>query len=202
MPKRSSDPESVRPPQPTGLRRRGIKKATFGNLFALLAIALVLLPFVTTLNEFLTRVIETTGFYSVIQSYVVPVITRMSVLVLRPFGINVQATTVGLLVNGASVRLSWNCLGWQSFVLLLVSLITGLQGPYTALSKLECVLTGVLGTFLVNLVRISGIVLMSVYISRVAALVFHDYGTNILIIAWLFFFWWYSFRFVLVRRRA
>lgn len=176
------------------------EKSTFSLLFASLAVLLVLLPFVTTFNELLTRIVENVGWYRAIQDYIVPILTRMVYLVLKPFGLNVSATNVGLLVNGASVRLSWNCLGWQSIILFLISLLTGLQGPYTKISKLECFLIGILGTFFVNLLRISGIVLISTYISRIAAIIFHDYGSNILIIIWLFFFWWFSFRFVLERQ--
>ena len=202
MPITEKDPDKVRPPKPAGLQRRTERKATFGNLFALLAVTLVLLPFVTTFNEFLTRVVEKSGFYMVIQGHVVPVLTRMMVLILSPLNIDVQATYRGLLVNGRSVRLSWNCLGWQSLVLLFISLITGLQGPYTLLSKFEVILTGFLGIFLMNLIRLSGIVVLSVYVSQVASLIFHDYFSNVMIIGWLFFFWWYSFKFVLVRKQT
>lgn len=190
----------IRPEKPKGLGRFEEKKETFGMLFAILAITLVLLPFVTTFNELLTRIVENTGAYRLIQNYIVPIESRMVALVLRPFNIEVAATKVGLIVNGASVRLSWNCLGWQSLVLIAISFLTGLQGPYTAISKIECILTGILGTFFVNLIRLSGVVLLSTYVSRIAAIIFHDYGSNLFLIFWLFGFWWYSFKFVLERK--
>lgn len=196
------DLDQLRPEKPRGLGRFEEKKETFGMLFAILAITLVLLPFVTTFNELLTRIVENTGAYRLIQNYIVPIESRMVALVLRPFNIQVAATKVGLIVNGASVRLSWNCLGWQSLILIAISFLTGLQGPYTLVSKIECVLTGVLGTFFVNLIRLSGVVLLSTYVSRIAAVIFHDYGSNLFLIFWLFFFWWYSFNFVLERKRV
>lgn len=196
------DLDAIRPPKPVGLERQSEKKAIFSMLFATLAVALVLLPFVTTFNEFLTRIVETTGFWKFIQNYVVPVETRMIAVILRPFNIDIAATRVGLLVNGASVRLSWNCLGWQSLILMAISFLTGLQGSYTLISKIECVLIGLLGTFFVNLFRLSGIVVLAAYVSRVAAVMFHDYGSTLMLIFWLFAFWWYSHKFVLERRRV
>jgi len=67
-------------------------------------------------------------------------------------GLETSVFPYGVIVNGVDIRITWNCLGWQSFLLFFVSLLVGLKGPYTKISKLEAVIVGLLGTFLMNIV--------------------------------------------------
>jgi len=178
-------------------------KSTFKTLFILLAMILLILPFITTFNEFLTSVVMKIRLYRLIQDFIVPYQVKMITVILRLFGITAYPglTTVSFgRVVGSSVEISWNCIGWQSLVLLVISLFTGLQGPYKIYTKLQTVLIGFLGTFLVNLIRITLVILITYYFGRLAGVVFHDYFSTIMIIAWLFFFWWFAFNFVLERR--
>lgn len=175
------------------------KRFVFGTLFAVLAVILAFLPFVTTFNEFLTRLVMKVKIYQFIQEFVVPWEARMIVVMLSPFNYKISATPYGLIVNDHLVRISWNCIGWQSLVLLLISFISGLQGSFKVSSKIQCVLFGILGTFLINLIRVAGVVILAMEVSKVASIVFHDYASTLFIIFWLFFFWWFSYRFILVR---
>lgn len=180
-----------------------LEKKTFKSLFLVLAVILLILPFVTTFNEFLTRVVMSIKFYRFIQDLVVPIQVKMITVILRMFGITAYPgiTTVSFgKAIGNSVEISWNCIGWQSLILLLISLFTGLQGPYKIQSKLQTVAIGFLGTFLMNLGRITIVILIAYYFGRVAGMVFHDYFSTIMTIAWLFFFWWFSFNYVLEKR--
>lgn len=175
-------------------------KSTFGTLFLLLAAVLLILPFITTFNEFLTSVVMKIKLYRLIQDLIVPYQVKMITVILRLFGMTVYPglTTVSFgRAIGQSVEISWNCIGWQSLILLIISLFTGLQGPYRIYSKFQTVVIGFLGTFLVNLIRITLVILITYYFGRLPGMIFHDYFSTIMIIAWLFFFWWFSFSFVL-----
>ena len=63
----------------------------------------------------------------------------------------------------------------------------GVGGLHTL--RLQVILAGLLGTVLVNLLRISAVGVLVVEVGRVPAQVFHDYGGTLLVMAWLFGFW-------------
>lgn len=176
-------------------------KSTFSIIFLILVITLMVLPFLTTFNEFLTALVYKIGWYRVIQDFLLPFETRMIVVVMQFFGQQAVASPSGISVlrDGAwqKILISWNCIGWQSVLVLGVTLLTGLQGPYTKASKLECLSIGILGTFLINILRISLVAILIVYINAIPATVAHDYFSAFILIIWLFFFWWFSYSFVL-----
>jgi len=181
------------------------QKRTFKLLLAGLAIILVALPFVTTFNSVLTEGINRIGLYHALQATVVPFESRLVVTTVRILGIPAFLAPVGekasfyLLKNKEyfPVQLQWNCLGWQSLLLLLLSFAVGFLGNFTRLSKMECVLIGFLGTFLVNILRMVFITVGIYYVNTVFALLIHDYFMALTTITWLFFFWWFSYGFVL-----
>lgn len=123
------------------------QKQTFKLLLAALAIMLVLLPFMTTLNELMTRVAESSRLYMAIQNVVVPWEVKMIGVLLSPFRFDFVAHPSGMTVNGRYVGITWNCIGWQGSLLLGITFLAGFQGSYTRLSKLQAVLIGILGTF-------------------------------------------------------
>ncbi|MFZ5366125.1 MAG: hypothetical protein ACOZBZ_02430 [Patescibacteria group bacterium] len=176
-------------------------KATFSTIFLILVITLMILPFLTTFNEFLTALIYKIGWYRVIQDFLLPFETRMIVVVVEILGQKAVAgiSTVSVLRDDVwqKIAISWNCIGWQSALVLFVTLLTGLQGPYTKVSKLECLAIGILGTFLINILRISLVAILIVYINAIPATVAHDYFSAFILILWLFFYWWFSYSFVL-----
>lgn len=182
-----------------------MEKSTFKLLFIVLALALLVLPLVTTFNEFLTRIVMKIEIYRVIQDFIVPLEAKWVTVFLRLVGIETMPTLTGIQIGklttlGNHVTISWNCIGWQSFILVLITLVTGLQGSYRAFSKIQTMLIGILGTFLVNIVRISLVVIISYRINPVAAIVFHDYFSTLFTIFWLFLFWWFSYNYILERR--
>lgn len=181
------------------------QKQTFKLLLAGLAIMLVALPFVTTFNSVLTEVINSVGLYRAIQDRLVPLESSLIVVIVRGLGINaflLPKEEIGAFVIQKgnayiSADLQWNCLGWQSLVLLILSFMVGFQGNFTRLSKLECVLIGILGTFLLNILRIVFITVGIYYVNSVFALLIHDYFAAFVTVVWLFFFWWFSYSYVL-----
>ena len=178
------------------------KGLTYGGLLVLSAAIFLVLPFVTTFNEFLTKIVENIGLYMSIQSMVVPVEARMVGAVLRfVFGIETSVSSSSLYLQEGGrimqIYISWNCIGWQSLILYIFTVITGLQGPYTKRSKLLSLLLGLEGTFLVNLARIVLVVVVVFLWGYLPAIIIHDYGGTIIILAWLVLFWHYSYRYIL-----
>lgn len=177
------------------------QKRTFTIIFALTAVFLASLPFLVTFNEGLTQLIERSSLYMWMQEKVVPLEVKMVGVLASPLGVDYLAHQDGMTVNGFYARMTWNCLGWQSLFLFLVTLMAGLRGNYTLWSKTEAVLIGLLGTFLVNLLRLVFIVLLLAYSRPLFAVVYHDYLAAMVTILWLFGFWWFTYSFVLVEKR-
>ncbi len=178
------------------------EKRTFMIIFALFAAMLAVLPFLVTFNEALTHLVERIGIYMWVQERVVPLEVKMVGALVRPLGVGYIAHQEGLTVNGIYARVTWNCIGWQSLLLFAISLMVGLRGGYTLWSKIEAILIGLLGTFLVNLGRMAVIVVILSVSRPLFAVVFHDYLAAIVTILWLFAFWWFSYAYILEERPA
>ena len=169
------------------------RQPAYRTLIVLAAVVFLLLPFVTTFNEFLTAVVMRLGLDVFLREWVVPAETRMMAVLIRPLGIGtvVTADMIHLVSQErtVSIFISWNCVGWQSLVLLVLTLVAGLQGSYTWPSKLQSIFIGVLGTFLVNIFRLASVALVGYFFGRLPAIIYHDYGGTIIILLWLFAFW-------------
>lgn len=164
-------------------------------------IIMILMPFVTTFNEFITRIVMKIEAYKMIQEHVVPYEVRIVSGILNFIGIEASAslTRINMLKDGVpiDVFISWNCIGWQSFILLLITMFVGLKGPYTITSKIEVVIIGIMGTILINIFRISFIALIAYYFGELTAVIFHDYVSTIMMIIWLITFWIFAQQFLL-----
>ncbi len=171
------------------------KRPIFRLILIMGAILLMILPFVTTFNEFLTRVVEIAGLDTILEDWVVPFEARMIAVLLGFFGIPTQVSPSTIYLDKGGfflpVYISWNCVGWQSFILYTATLITGLQGPFTRISKIESMVVGFLGTFLVNLLRMASVAMIAYFFGQLPAVIYHDYGSTIIILAWLFAYWWF-----------
>lgn len=172
------------------------KKPIIRLILIMAAILIMILPFVTTFNELLTRIVETTGLDRILTDWVVPVEARMLAVILGLIGIPTQVSTSTIYLDKGGfflpVYISWNCVGWQSFILFAVTLATGIQGPFSRASKFEAVVVGFLGTFLMNLLRIASVAVVAYYFGQLPAVIYHDYGGTIIILLWLFAYWWFS----------
>lgn len=167
------------------------------------SITFVILPFVTTFNEFLTKVVESFQLVALIQGSIAPFIVRIVAVLLRTLGVPVSISGSNLFLTGAwmplRVYINWNCIGWQSFVLLAFTFLTGLQGPYTRRSKLMTVLIGLEGTFLINILRILIPTLLAHSLGYLQAIIFHDYLGTLFTLLWMGVFWNYAFENLLLR---
>jgi exosortase/archaeosortase family protein len=170
----------------------------FAMLLALTAVLLVVLPFVSTFDDVLTQIGMRLGIAAPLQA-IVPAEVRVTVVVLTLFGIHAAAAGNQLVVwnsTGApqTLFISWNCVGWQSLILLGLSLMVGLRGPMTLATRLQVIALGFVGTVLVNIARISMVCLLAALAGYTPAVLFHDYGGTLLLVAWLFAFWLIAYR--------
>lgn len=176
-------------------------KETFKVIFLLFAVILVVLPFATAFNEFLTRVVEDLALYKHIQRIFVPYMSRLisGILIYLP-GLSVSTFPYGVVINGVDVRITWNCLGWQSFLLFFTSCLVGVRGLYTRRSIIQTLIFGFLGTFLINIFRLVFTAALVGWWRGLFVILFHNYFSAFLTIIWLIFFWWFSYSFVLEER--
>lgn len=184
---------------------RRSKRQTFLTIFAILVIVLMFLPFFASLNDLLTNLVIRSKLYSYIEEYVVPLEVRLVGALLMPFGFKLAIVDHYLAVTEPRpffLEIIWNCVGWQSLVFLLITFMAGLSGNFSLFSKGKVILIGFIGTFWVNLLRIAVVFLLAFYLGQTPAIIFHDYGSTLILIGWLFFFWWFSYRFVLEERQS
>lgn len=178
------------------------QKKVFASIFFGFIILLAVLPFLVTANEVLTGIVERNFLYLWIQEQIVPIEAKMMGVILIPFGYNYafSPTSSIIVVNGVNMRITWNCLGWQSFLLFFITLVVGFRGRYTKLSISEALGIGILGTFWLNIFRMLFTILLAVHVPPVFRIVFHDYLAAGTTVVWLFGFWWFSYSFVLETR--
>ncbi|OGK19091.1 hypothetical protein A2799_04830 [Candidatus Roizmanbacteria bacterium RIFCSPHIGHO2_01_FULL_39_24] len=179
-------------------------KRSASNLFIVLVVFLMVLPFFVTFNEFLTRIVESTSLFRFIEKIIVPYEVMLTRTIVSFFGVETQPGTVAVIKDGVNqyTYIAWNCIGWQSLVILFVSLKSGLVSGFTKSSRLEAVVFALVGTFLMNLARISAILIILYYFGRGPSSFFHNYISIIITTAWLFFFWWFVYRFILEEKQS
>ncbi len=169
----------------------------YALLVGVSAVLLVVLPFVSTFDDLLTSIGMKLGIAAPLES-IVPAEVHVTVALLAALGIHAATAGNELVVWNSSgapqtLFISWNCVGWQSLILLALSLIVGLRGQMPGWSRLEIVMLGITGTILVNLVRIALVCLLAATGGYLPAVLFHDYGGTLLIVGWLCSFWFIAF---------
>lgn len=176
----------------------------YQKLILYAAIAFIVLPFMTSFNELLTKVVESLHFVNAIQSVAAPFVVKTLAVILRAMGMPTAVDGSHLYLTGGwmpvKIYISWNCIGWQSFILFVFTMVTGLQGRYTRRSKLMTILFGLEGTFLVNIVRILIPTLLAYFAGYIPAIIFHDYLGTLLTLLWIAAFWSYAFGNILEKK--
>jgi exosortase/archaeosortase family protein len=182
--------------------RRQDRDALNMTLIAITCALLMLLPFVTTFDDLLTSWALALGANNPLQA-IVPIESRMVVGLLGVVGVHAAASGSHLVIwdSAGSMHtlfISWNCIGWQSLILLGASFFSGLRGRQSLEARAQVVLIGVAGTMLLNLMRVAAVAAIAATIGQTPAVIFHDYGGTILVVVWLFAFWIFVQRFILV----
>lgn len=180
------------------------QKKVFTELLIGFSLILVLLPFTVTFNDVLTRIVEKNILYGWIQANMVPAEAKIMGAMFVPLGYKFafSPTNSILSINGINMQITWNCLGWQSLVLLLVSFLAGFRGKYRIGSVVEAAVIGILGTFWINILRMFTTVFLAVNSMPLFRVVFHDYLAAFTSVVWLFFFWWFVYKFVLQEKEV
>jgi exosortase/archaeosortase family protein len=180
------------------------KKKIFKMILLVAVVLLSILPVIVTFSSVLTSLFVRMRWYTVLQESVVPFESRLVAVLVKPLGITGQVVSKEefsmVLIKGTEaipIKLEWNCLGWQSMILLAITLVIGLRGDYTILSKAETLIIGILGTFISNLLRMAFIVSLAYYWNTVAAMIIHDYFASFVALIWMLFFWWFAYRYLL-----
>jgi len=181
--------------------RRQERDALNMTLVAMACGLLLVLPFITTFDDLLTTWALQLGANNPLQG-IVPIEARMVVGLLGFVGIHAAASGSHIVIwDGAGAMhtlfISWNCIGWQSLVLLGISFLSGLRGHQTIEARAQAVLIGITGTMLLNLLRVAGVAAIAATIGQTPAILFHDYGGTILVVCWLFAFWIFVQRWIL-----
>jgi hypothetical protein len=171
------------------------------TLLAILCALLMLLPLVTTFDDFLTTWALQFGANNPLQA-IVPIEARMVVGLLSLAGIHAAASGSHLVVwdsAGAmhTLFISWNCIGWQSLVLLGVSFMSGLRGRHPIEARIQVIVIGIAGTMLLNLLRVAVVAGIAATVGVTPAVLFHVYGCTSLVDAFLFGFWIFVQRWIL-----
>jgi len=182
----------------------GSKSNVYLGLVAATALMLVLLPFVTTIDDLLNTVGANFGLDAAVQLVARPE-AHAVVGILGWFGIRAMVAGPQILIwdghgHAQYLLISATCIGWQSLLLVGLSLLVGLRGPYSLEARAQAVLLGLLGTLLLNLARMAAVALVATWGGFVPAVVFHDYGGTALIVLWLFAFWFAATRWILGER--
>src|SRR5439155_13918667 len=161
-----ADPPAHRPATAVGARevasmRRSERDTLNLTLIASDCALLMVLPLVTTFDDFLTGWALQLGADNPLQA-IVPVEARMVVGLLTVLGIHAAAAGSDIVVWDRSgsmhvMLISWNCIGWQSLVLLGVSFFTGLRSRQPFEARAQVVVIGVAGTMLLNLLRVAAV---------------------------------------------
>ena len=171
------------------------------TLVAITCALLMVLPFVATFDDLLTSWALALGANNPLQG-IVPVEVRMVVGLLGAVGIHAAASGSHIVIWDAAgsmhtLFISWNCIGWQSLILLGVSFLSGLRGQQSIEARVQVMLIGIAGTMLLNLMRVAAVAAIAATAGQTPAVLFHDYGGTILVVCWLFAFWAFAQRWIL-----
>lgn len=162
------------------------------RIFILAVLVLLILPFWATFQDVLTRLIMRIELYKSLQGFIVSYELRIIGTLLSSLGFPIcvgKAYIEWVKAGGGNevIYLAWNCVGWQTLVLFVITLATGLSGRHNLISKGETLAIGILETYLINIFRLAIVVSIYSLVGRPFGIIFHDYFSNLLTLGWLFF---------------
>jgi exosortase/archaeosortase family protein len=165
------------------------------------AVMLMTVPLLITGDQLLTSIAQGLHVDDAL-GWLTPGIARLTAAMLGLFGVHAATSGADVLPQigdtySPAVAVSWNCLGWQSLVLAALSLTVGLRGERSWAVRAGLVFAALVGTVLVNVLRIAVVCVLAARWGYSTALLFHDYGGAVLVIAWLCLFWAVAYGWVL-----
>lgn len=173
-------------------------KTLIKKLLILLVYILIILPVVLTFNEMLTQVVEKNTLYVLMQKKIVPFEVWLVGMIVKPFVTSYIPVSGGMIVNNIQMAVTWNCLGWQSVLLFMISsLITFLNFKVSNLLKIELIFVGLFGIFWVNILRIVFTVVLAIYSMPVFRIVYHDILSAFVTIVYILIFWRFNYTYII-----
>jgi len=177
---------------------------TLGALLAVGSIALLIMPIFSTFGELLTNAAIASGVDALLGQWVAPAEAQLvhGLLALLGYGSAARGPLLSITdgIRDVTLYISWNCVGWQTLIFLVISLASGLQGQYTLRSRVETVLLGVFGIAVLNVLRITIVGLVALRFGQLPTIIVHDYGSIIATVAFLMAFWTFAYNVILERR--
>jgi exosortase/archaeosortase family protein len=165
---------------------------------------LLVSPYLYHVQDIITRVLGITGISLLLTHYIIPleIISVRGILSILRISTSVLGDNKTILLHRAdstafAAQLTWSCIGWESLLCLLVSLLAGIDGHYTRSSKLMAIALGLLGTIGINLLRITLVCLMGFFFGNHFTVIYHNYFGAALVLVWLFVYWWLCYAFIL-----
>lgn len=157
------------------------------------ALLLLAMPLVATFDDLLAAGAVQTRMVGPLDA-VAPAEARMAAAMLGWAGIRAWVSGPALEIAGPTgapltLWITWNCVGWQSLVLFGISLIAGLRGGLGWAVRVQVVVSGLAGTVLVNVLRMAVVGMVAAAFGSAPAILLHDYGGTLLVVAWLLAFW-------------
>ena len=167
--------------------------------------AVLLIPLMSAFESVLTWLAIRSGLHVFIKDVLLPIQVRMVSIMLGALGFNVDVFANSVIVmekggHSAGAGILWNCVGWQTFFLLLITLAFGISGSYTRKSKMLCIALSFEAVLSISFLRIILSALVNFYLGYWQAVFFHDYLGTMFVLVLVFAFWVFCFMFILVPR--
>lgn len=180
---------------PTGASR------PLAAVLAASGVALLFVPLASTFSELVTQLAIALQLDGALGRWIAPAEGWLARGVLSLVGLP-SATEGSILYVGAGAQavplyIAWNCVGWQTLLLFGISLLTGLQGSWSARSRIETIALGLFGIALLNVLRIAVIGIVAYTFGPIPAILVHDYGTIFVSVGFLVAFWVFAYELVL-----
>lgn len=164
---------------------------------AAIAVTFLCLPLLTSLNGVLASAVSSSGLSRVVAE-IVPYDSDSVSVLLNAVGLHAGNSPGSVWLYGGffpvTATISWNCSGWQNFVVLGLTSVIGLKAIRGRGRQLAVLALAAAGMFAVNVLRIAIVVILAFSAGYPTALLFHDYAGTIMCLVWLFGFWAFALK--------
>src|SRR4029077_591348 len=163
------------------------------------AVLLLLTPFVATLDDLLAALAQRSGLDAIVAGIAAPE-ARVVASALNLVGVRAVSSGATLWVFGAhpvKLVIGWNCVGWQGLLIFGMTLLVGLRPQEQWEAAAHVLAIGLLGTVIVNLLRITLVSVLATNVGYYPAIFLHDWAATLFTVAWLVGFWAFAQRWIL-----
>jgi exosortase/archaeosortase family protein len=163
------------------------------------AVLLLLTPLVATLDDLLAALAQSSGLDALVAGIAAPE-ARVVAAALNLVGVRAASDGAILWVFGdhpVKLVIGWNCVGWQGLVIFGLTLLVGLRRQEHWEAYLHVLTIGILGTVVINLLRIMLVSMLAASAGYYPAIFVHDWAATLFTVVWLAGFWVFAQRWIL-----